>query len=297
MPGSYRLNRRDGESFLSLTGPRIKYLGFGELLRVSQRVDVQPHARHVLTVEARSASPATLHVEICEKQLLYNGGCAIANVGLAAGLEAWKTLVVPLDTGYLGRSTWYAPKPVFFAIAVDNTGRPVEIRNLRLVAPRGVEVLANGDFSQRMARWFSSSDKYHLPWHIKNLALDLLFDQGVLGLALFTMLVGGALMRTMLGRARRHPDAPYVAAAMIGFGIVGAFDSLLDVPRVAFLFYFVVMIGLMLRNPRAIKLAAPAAAAPAIMRPVEAQRDVARATIDHAQRRKRAFGERKGRLP
>ena len=255
LPGSYHLSHRNGESFLTLSGPRIKYLSEGEFFRVSQRVALQSDAKYKLTIVARSASPITLHTEICEKQLLYSAGCATADSVLAAGLDAWKTLEIPLDTRAIGGSMWYASKPLFFAIAVTNRGSVVEIRNMALIGPNSVDALANGDFSQRMAHWFSSSDKYHLPWHIKNLALDLLFDQGVLGLALFTLLVGGALIRSTLGRARRHPDAPYVAAAIVGFIVVGAFDSLLDVPRVAFLFYFVVMLGLMLRSPRAMRVA------------------------------------------
>ena len=52
------------------------------------------------------------------------------------------------------------------------------------------------------------------------------------------------------GSARRHPLAPAIAGAVLGFLVVGLFDSLLDVPRVAFLFYLLVMLGLLLRPPR-----------------------------------------------
>ena len=294
LPGSYHLSHRNSESFLTLSGPRITYLSLGEFFRVSQRVDLQAGADYTLTVEARTVSPIALHVEICEKQLLYNAGCAIADTAVAPGLDAWKTLVIPLDTRAIGGSTWYAPKPLFFAIAVINQGSVVEIRSMRLIGPGHLDALINGDFSHRMSHWFSSSDKYHLPWHIKNLALDLLFDQGVLGLTLFTLLVGGALIRTALGRARQHPDAPYIAAAIVGFGIVGAFDSLLDVPRVAFLFYFVVMLGLMLRNPRATRVEAPASPLPELVEPAI---DARRVASERRERRKKAFGERTARMP
>ena len=39
-----------------------------------------------------------------------------------------------------------------------------------------------------------------------------------------------------------------VGAALAGFLIVGMFDSLLDVPRVAFLFYLLLVWGLALRD-------------------------------------------------
>ena len=75
--------------------------------------------------------------------------------------------------------------------------------------------------------------------------LNVLFDQGIVGLALFLILVGGALWRLFFV-AYRHTDAPYLASALIGFLIVGIFDSLLDVPRVAFLFYLLLLIALLL---------------------------------------------------
>jgi len=79
------------------------------------------------------------------------------------------------------------------------------------------------------------------------------FDQGVTGFSLFVMLIGGALWRLIAGGARAHPAAPFLASALVGFLAVGVFDSLLDVPRVAFLFYLVVFLSLVLRNeaPRA----------------------------------------------
>jgi len=44
--------------------------------------------------------------------------------------------------------------------------------------------------------------------------------------------------------------APYFAAALVGFLVVGAFDSLLDVPRLALAFYLVLFAGLTLREPQ-----------------------------------------------
>ena len=64
------------------------------------------------------------------------------------------------------------------------------------------------------------------------------------------MLVGGAVWRLSYGRGRDHPLAPATAGALVAFLVVGAFDSLLNVPRVAFLFYFFVLLGLTLRGPQ-----------------------------------------------
>ena len=81
------------------------------------------------------------------------------------------------------------------------------------------------------------------------MALNVLFDQGVVGLMLLTALIGGALWRVSVGNARRHPLAPSLAGALVGFAAIGAFDSLLDVPRVAFVFYWLLLLALTLRAP------------------------------------------------
>ena len=86
----------------------------------------------------------------------------------------------------------------------------------------------------------------------RNLALHVLFDQGIVGLGLFIVLVSGARSRLVVA-ARRQPDASYVASALVGFLVVGIFDSLLDVPRVAFLFYLLLFVALILPRDAAPK--------------------------------------------
>ncbi len=284
VPGSYRFETRDGETFVALSAPRIKYLGFGELFRFSQRVDVKPDTTYVVTILARSVAGGTLHVELCEKQLLYNAACIGTDATVPVATIGWKRVTVPLPTGSIGRSAWYAPRPVFFALAAGDPSSAIEVHGANLIGPDGRDSIANGDFANGTAHWFSSSDRYHLPWHIKNIALNVLFDQGVVGLGLFVLLVVGALLRVTVGRAFRHRDAPYVAAAIAGYLVVGAADSLLDVPRGAFAFYLVTMIGLMLRNPHARKPDEAVATPPAVTRDEAAER---------AARRQQAFGRRK----
>jgi hypothetical protein len=108
----------------------------------------------------------------------------------------------------------------------------------------GRDVIANGNFADGMTHWFFTSDRYHLPWHIKNLALDVLFDQGAIGLALFALLVIAAAWRVAFGAAAGNPLSPWLAAGMAGFVVVGMFDSLVDVPRLAFLFYWLLAVAM-----------------------------------------------------
>jgi O-antigen ligase len=123
-------------------------------------------------------------------------------------------------------------------------GSKVDVDNLKVTDPLGRSILANSDFSADMARWFFTSDHHHLPYHMKNMVLHVLFEQGIVGLAVFGLLVLAALMRSLSGRRAYHPLAPAIVGAIVAFLVVGLFDSLLDVPRVAFLFFLVLLIGI-----------------------------------------------------
>jgi len=241
-PGSYRLGLdRDGEPFLTLSGPRAA-AGFNELFRISQRVRPIPGS-YVLQLDALSTEPVRLHTEICEKHLLYPQHCAVAAVDLPAR-AGWQPVRLALDARRLEPGTWYAPRLGFMSIAVDAPGRKLDITHVTLTrGEAGGNLVANGDFERGMAHWFFTSDRYHLPWHIKSLPLAVLFDEGAVGLVLFVVLVAVALARLIAGRARRHPLAPCIAAALLGFLLVGAFDSLIDVPRLALAFYLTLVVA------------------------------------------------------
>lgn len=243
-PGGYRLGEDAGKHYLTLTSG-LHANGWGELFRVTQRVG-EPGPGATVTAQARSSQAATLHFEVCEKHLLYGQNCIGRDVAVKALPGTWQPLQAELRGTPPTRGDWFAPRIIAFSVAVDSRGGQVDIDKLQLRTRDGRPMLANDDFSQEMAHWFFSSDKYHLPWHMKNMFLHLTFDQGLLGAALFTLLLGSALWRTTVGAARKHALAPALAASLSGFATVGLFDSLLDVPRVAWLYYALMLIALVL---------------------------------------------------
>lgn len=87
-----------------------------------------------------------------------------------------------------------------------------------------------------------------MPWHMKNLFMHVLFDQGAIGLILLSVLIFMAFFRLTVKGARHHPLAPALAGGLAGFIVVGMFDSLLDVPRLSLLFYFLLMVSLVIRT-------------------------------------------------
>ncbi len=223
-------------------------MGWGELLRMSQRV-AAVDAPVLVRAQVRSQQDAELHFEVCAKQLLYDGGCLTGGAKLPARAGQWQNVSLKLAGAAPSPGDWWASKPIVFSVAVASEQSLLDLRSIALVDGSGRELLANGNFTNGMAQWFFSSDRLHLPWHIKNIFMNVLFDQGVLGLGLFVLLLLAAFWRLTLGRARHAPLAPALAASLAGFIVVGLFDSLLDVPRVAQLFYLLLMISLAVQSP------------------------------------------------
>lgn len=263
--GDYRLVRgEDGGASLVLTSGK-HVLGWGQIFRVSQRVAEPAPGPATLRLALRTPQAVELHAAVCEKHLLYNGSCLIVNRGVEAADGAWQRLELPMTGGRLHAGNWLAPRWIVFAIGLGSPGARVEVDDLSVVDAAGRELLVNGGFDDGMARWFFTSDHHHMPWHLKSLAVHLLFEQGLLGLAAGALVLAAALWRTTLGAAREHPLAPPLAAALLGLVVVGLVDSVLDMPRVAGLAWWLAAVALAL--PAAARNALAAAGPGATRRP------------------------------
>jgi hypothetical protein len=102
----------------------------------------------------------------------------------------------------------------------------------------GNSLLANGDFSQKFDRWFFSVDN-DLPWHIWSLPIQVLFDQGWLGVSAFGVFVLLGLWKAGQQTWRGNTGAGIFFAAGTGFVVIGTLDSLIDSPRLLLLFLLV----------------------------------------------------------
>ncbi|MGM9483045.1 hypothetical protein ACS5PN_17765 [Roseateles sp. NT4] len=266
--GDYRLRHDPTESYLALAAGK-HLLGHGEQFRVSQRIPAPAPGPVAITLVHRTAADANLVMQICEKNLIYPDNCQSTEPALkplraeapaeaasavdaaastpATGMGGWQTSQFKLGPVPALGGDWWAPRFVTFSMSLDTRGARVDIARIAMQDAQGRQLIANGDFNREMARWFFSSDRNHLPWHIKNAALHVLFEQGLVGLALLGGAYLLALMRLSFGRGRDHPLAPAIVAALIGFGTVGAFDSLLDAPRIGFIFFTLLLLGLGLR--------------------------------------------------
>jgi cbb3-type cytochrome oxidase subunit 3 len=78
------------------------------------------------------------------------------------------------------------------------------------------------------------------------MALNLYFELGWLGVLSFFSLFFCTIVHLLVQAGRGSIHAASYLAALVGFQMVGLFDSLLDVPRLALLFYLVLLFALML---------------------------------------------------
>ena len=123
-------------------------------------------------------------------------------------------------------------------------GSIVEVDNVRLLDAAGRDLIANGDFSQGGARWFFAADD-HLPWHIFSLWVQILFEQGWIGVFALVVAIATPLARLAMGMSRGDLFAATLLAALVGFLLVGLTESLFDGPRVTTMFFLLLFTGLL----------------------------------------------------
>jgi len=229
----YRYVSEQGANYLQLTG--------GDPLYYEQIIDLDRAATYDLNVVARNRTGnSELYVTLCQKWMLYAEQCQWYRSSLLAS-DAWKTFHFPVLADPQKPAPWYARPTVKLSIANYQDGSVADIASVSLKNDAGRELVGNGHFAQGSRYWFFSTEN-HLPWHYKNLFLQIYFEQGLLGSGLMLALL--LYCAVLLVRRRSEPGfpAPLFAAALTGFLTVGLIDSLFDFPRMSMIFYLIVML-------------------------------------------------------
>ena len=244
IPGSYRFFSENGNNFLRLSAARYQ-AGYGEYIRMGERISPQPSHTYSLSIIARTSFPNThLHTEMCEKYLLYFSQCVEVSLALIPD-NTWHRYIAQLNTGAMGSEPWYKRPTVQFSFADDRSGGLLDVSSVSLVDSAGHNLIRNSHFASLLDHWFFTSDHYHLPWHAKDLELNVYFDQGLFGLCMFSFLYLIALIKQLKNAQRGDLFSATLIAALIGFFMVGLFDSILDFPRLSLLYYLLLFIALL----------------------------------------------------
>lgn len=233
-PASFGFAREQGNTYFRL--------GTGETVYYAQRIPFTSGMTYRLEVDLRSRQgDARLDTPVCEKLLLNSRQCEWFGFNVP-GDGQWHRQSLEFSSNKVGAEGWLNRPPVELFLHLPGKGNVVDVDNLRLLDPDGQDVLCNGDFSHGGDCWFFKTHS-HLPWHIKNVWVHVLFEQGWVGLLLFTTLTGLALYRLAKAGWSGHRLAWTWLASLAGLLTVGMFDSLLDAPRLATLLLAWIFIG------------------------------------------------------
>ena len=219
-------------------------LGSGRPLFLGQRVDIVAASSYALSLDMRSSpSSATLGVALCEKSFQQSFRCEQASFATTTGGGQWEHHEVTFNSGEIGSGPWLLRRPVVLSLANGQQASRIDVDNVRLVDEQGRNLIANGDFSQGGARWFFAADD-HLPWHIFNLWVQILFEQGWIGVLACGIVVVTALARQGRGAWRGDWFSAALLASLCGFLLIGITESLFDGPRVTTLFFLLSFVAL-----------------------------------------------------
>ncbi|MEJ2379512.1 MAG: hypothetical protein P8Y71_30405, partial [Pseudolabrys sp.] len=237
--GTYTFQQRDGNTFLRLGGGSDQQLG--------QRVSLRPHTPYVVSMDARTASRKLfVTIQVCYRNILYeyayNSSCHKIKLYPRPDGQ-WHRLTKVFDSGKLGLTPWFEHWPTTITVSNYHPQTIVDVDNISLIAPNGRNLLSNGNFAQGGDRWYSYNDFEHLPWHIKNLWLHVFFEQGLVGVLLFTIFTGYVVVQIYRHRRRANAFSVALFSSLCGFLLLGVTGSPVDTPRIAWYFYILLLLS------------------------------------------------------
>ncbi|MFA5984808.1 MAG: VanZ family protein [Methylococcaceae bacterium] len=239
VPATYKIETENDNPYLRLRG--------GDALYMGQFIGIKPQTDYKLVADVRSQNhPADLIVPICEKSLLYSIKCVTPTLKVKK-IGVWEHYEVIINSGLLaaplnGASRYKVHRPV--QLALYNSNGPneiIDVDNIALIEPTGRDLLSNGDFKNGLDNWLFTTDN-HLPWHIKNIAIEVIFEQGWLGVLTLVSLLLIAFYK-LAHRLRQDFFAAILLSSLVGFCVVGVVDSPFDAPRLTLLFLLLLMLA------------------------------------------------------
>lgn len=245
---SFRVAKDEG------TGNRFLTLGGGEDQVFTQRVSLPPWEDFTLSMDVRAkGEPFTLGARILRRHIVvptaWNPQTVNLDQRVGDTAGQWVRLSVSFKSGALGDGVVPGRHPLQLALAIPRNSL-VDFDNVSIRDGRGQEYLANGDFSRGAMRWFPYYDFNHLPWHVKNLWVNLYFDQGALGVVAFAGFLFTVTLATIRRAMRGDHWGVAMATSMSGILSVGLFGSMLDMPRITFICYFMLLVTALFGPPR-----------------------------------------------
>lgn len=236
--GNFKFVSEKNNTFLQLSS--------GQTMYFEQIINLQPDTTYLLTLDLFSnEEKSRVTVPICEKAMLYSFRCSWRTIYNNDSKGKWVTKVSSFSSKTFQSDSLF---PRTIKISLYNPGTIINIDNLSVIDDYGNELIKNGDFEKRMDHWFYSTDN-HLPWHTKQLGMQLYFSQGLIGLSLFLALCAITILKAGTATLNGDVMASGLLASIIAFLVTGIFSSSFDAPRLTLLFFMLIFFTLSRTTP------------------------------------------------
>ncbi len=214
---------------------------------LTERVSTLTDGRYTVQLNVRSNKSTEIFFSLCERHLLYDLKCQWAVQSINPTGNQWQTLTLPLVGPDWSARRIFERGGVFSMGLLRGTGA-LDVDDVKLVDIEKNQRLKNGNFSQGLTHWLPVSQDYFLPWHIDNFFIELLVERGILGLVTHAALIAYAFWNLIFGGARTLTISPYLASSICAVLGVGCINSVMDVPRVAFIFYLLTLLSIHIKK-------------------------------------------------
>lgn len=223
--------------------------GYGEVFRLTQQID-RPVGNVALQLNLRHNSDIKLLAEICDKQLLYHGKCMRGSLAVKGASDGVGQYSISFKDNPFSSAVTDNLMSKTFALSISNRDTEIVLESLQLSDSEQANLLSNSNFNEQMRYWFFSSDRHHMPYHVKGLWPMQLFEMGLIGLLLWSGLTAVVLLQQLFAKSHYSQTGSTVALALSGMLLVGLFDSVIDGGRMAMLYFALLLLSAGIRPPR-----------------------------------------------
>ncbi|MCK5354317.1 MAG: VanZ family protein [Methyloprofundus sp.] len=235
IPATFLLHQEKNDSYLQL--------GAGRPLYIEQIIKITANTRYNLSLDYRmNSAHSRLSISICEKAIQHSFNCQETELIPEQKQADWQHFTRTINTQNLSSNF----RPIKLILRNKQPDSSIEIKNIALNSANKESLIQNGSFSKGMDHWFFTSDD-HIPWRAENLWVQILFDQGWLGLISFMLILFYSVIYLCQQLLKQDYYAAITLSSLTGFFIVGIIDSPFDQAIISLLFFMIVYISLI--NP------------------------------------------------
>ena len=233
-PATFALQQEQDYSYLQFRG--------GAPLYIEQNIAAIAHTDYKLQLDYRTYSNNSgLNIQICEKAVQHSFNCQGVQLSVKNNAQNWQHFEQTFNTKNTGAGkndllVNLLSRPVKLILYNGHKDIPIDIKNITLTSSAKTNLIKNGNFSEGMDHWFFTADD-HIPWRTENLWVQILFEQGWLGLLTFTLLLLATIIYLYQQLTLRQIHSAVFLSSLAGFIVISVVDSSFDAPKITLLFF------------------------------------------------------------